>query len=423
MSTTGTEGDELRSWKEIAEYLGVSIRTAQLWEVERDLPVKRLPGGRSRVSANLTELEAWKKSSAPPRRRLRAAAVAAALILAVLAAAFLHSRRVPQPASFRLEGNSLIVQDSQGRELWRKVFDSPLAPVDEGRQAWFGDLDADGETEVIFAPRTRFGAAVPLIAYSKHGGEKWRFLPGRAVSSPVETFAPIYVARWFAVFELAPGRRVVAVSSQHYRYYPNQVALLSPTGKLLREYWHSGHLRRLETADFNGDGVQEMYLGGISNGERAATLVVLDPRTFQGASVESDPDYQIGGFAHGNEYARLIFPRTCINRLFDEYNAVHSLVVEPERITVGVHEKISPPFPGMIYEFGRDLRLIRAIPNDRLRSFHRELAAANTLRHALTPAELAGLSGVRDLARPEISARRSRRASGAAGPPSSRGER
>ena len=281
MSTTGTEGDELRSWKEIAEYLGVSIRTAQLWEVERDLPVKRLPGGRSRVSAALTELEAWKKSSAPPRRHWRGAAVAAALTLAVVAAVLLHSRRLPQPASFRLEENCLIVKDSGGREFWRKMFDSPLAPAHDGRQSWFGDLDADGETEMIFAPRTKSGSPLPLICYSQRGDEKWRFQPGRKVATPAESFAPIFVVRRFAVFAPSPGRQVVAVSSHHYLYYPNQVALLSPGGKVLREYWHSGRLAWLETADFEGDGVKEIYLGGISNANRAATLVVLDPRTFQ----------------------------------------------------------------------------------------------------------------------------------------------
>ena len=34
---------ELYSWKEIASYLGVSVRTAQLFELERGLPV---PAGR-----------------------------------------------------------------------------------------------------------------------------------------------------------------------------------------------------------------------------------------------------------------------------------------------------------------------------------------------------------------------------------------
>src|SRR5581483_10409885 len=53
---------ELSSWKEIAEYLGVHVRTAQKWERERGLPVKRLAGARSRVVADTAALESWKRT-------------------------------------------------------------------------------------------------------------------------------------------------------------------------------------------------------------------------------------------------------------------------------------------------------------------------------------------------------------------------
>jgi excisionase family DNA binding protein len=53
---------ELSSWKEIASYLGVGVRTAQIWERERGLPVHRLPGPRGQVRARVSELEEWKRS-------------------------------------------------------------------------------------------------------------------------------------------------------------------------------------------------------------------------------------------------------------------------------------------------------------------------------------------------------------------------
>lgn len=51
---------ELASWKEIASALGVNIRTAQKWERERNLPVRRTPGGR--VSIEQAALDAWQAS-------------------------------------------------------------------------------------------------------------------------------------------------------------------------------------------------------------------------------------------------------------------------------------------------------------------------------------------------------------------------
>jgi hypothetical protein len=53
---------ELCSWKEIASYLGVGVRTAQLWERDRGLPVRRLPGPRGQVRALVSEIEEWKRS-------------------------------------------------------------------------------------------------------------------------------------------------------------------------------------------------------------------------------------------------------------------------------------------------------------------------------------------------------------------------
>lgn len=67
-----TEAGRLHGWKAIAGFLRVDVRTARRWEVERALPVHRLPGdARSPVWADRSELAAWLRSpdagsSAPP---------------------------------------------------------------------------------------------------------------------------------------------------------------------------------------------------------------------------------------------------------------------------------------------------------------------------------------------------------------------
>lgn len=52
---------ELQGWKEIASYLGRSMRAAQRWETQYGLPVRRIGGT---VFADRAELDAWKRS--PP---------------------------------------------------------------------------------------------------------------------------------------------------------------------------------------------------------------------------------------------------------------------------------------------------------------------------------------------------------------------
>jgi hypothetical protein len=60
VSVNGTPPAELKGWKEIAKYLAVSLRTAQVWEDDFHLPVHRIGGDRGTVFAIVSELEEWK---------------------------------------------------------------------------------------------------------------------------------------------------------------------------------------------------------------------------------------------------------------------------------------------------------------------------------------------------------------------------
>jgi hypothetical protein len=50
----------LTGWKQIPAYLNISVRTAQKWERERRMPVRRLPGGRGRVAITKDSIDRWK---------------------------------------------------------------------------------------------------------------------------------------------------------------------------------------------------------------------------------------------------------------------------------------------------------------------------------------------------------------------------
>ena len=63
-----TQADRRRldSWKEIALFFGRAERTVKRWELERSLPVHRVPGrGRARVFAYQDELTAWLRTTGP----------------------------------------------------------------------------------------------------------------------------------------------------------------------------------------------------------------------------------------------------------------------------------------------------------------------------------------------------------------------
>jgi hypothetical protein len=414
LNATPEQRRELTSWKEIADYLGVNVRTAQKWEKERGLPVRRMPGGSGRVSADPVALTAWKDAtlekpgwwaSLPFLRNY--ALLTTLLLLAVVGGAvgaYLALDRKGPPALWRVQQNFLIVSDQQGRELWRKAFDKPLdvrsyeRPL--ARDVWFGDLDDDGHVETLFVPRFAHTAQT-LICYSDKGAEKWRFVAGRAVSTRLETFDSVYGIMAFSVVPIGKRRgKAVVVSCPHSLYYPNQVALLSAGGRLLREYWHSGGLAHLEIADLDGDGVGEIYLAGISNSTGSATLVVLDPDTMEGASLEENRDYQLQGFAPGRERARILFPRSCMSRKFEKWSQVGWLFMQPDAIAVEAIERTVSRAPGIIFHLTRDLKLEKVVLEDSFRIAHTEMQAAGQLDHQLTPQEEAEFRNIRVLVAP-----------------------
>jgi len=433
---------QLTSWKEIARYFGVNVRTVQKWEIERALPVHRLPAKRGRVAVSVSELEAWQRSGEEQRngavapdsgaanktivraglagvpRVLRISGVVAVLAIAGIMVFWLGGRltgwsaaRHGAPATWKVAKDTLIVVDARNREVFRHEFETHLnAPQYSGMPDAFGyefvvvrDVDGDGHIETLFVrePLVMGPDCSEMYCFTDDGSVRWRYRPNRAVSTKAESFEPTYKISNFWVGPLTPdGPNSILLISTHDPYYPTQVALLSADGKLQREYWHSGHIGlpgRLLVSDLDGDGVRELYLGGISNGYRQATLVVLDPRTMSGASTEQSEAYQLGGFSPGSERARLLFPRSCMSRALDVWNRVERLAGERDGILVHVYETSNDNPPVVHYHLDKNLRLRSLAFSAMFERRHLELEATGVLKHHLTREEKTQLEHIRRL--------------------------
>jgi hypothetical protein len=400
---------ELSSWKELAEYLGVTVRTAQNWERSAGLPVKRLGGEKGRVYADAAELEAWKaaRTSKPPLWRNRQFLLVYAVSLTVAALALLAwwtlAGRKGAPADYRVGPNTLAVLDGAGRELWTVRLEHTLqADAYQGelgfQKVWFGNLDRDAGVETLFVswPENRGETGTTMHCFSEQGAEKWRFTAGRAVSDAMTDFSPGYFIERFLVLK-DPGEihPRIYVTSHHHSFYPNQVAVLDHQGKVLAEYWHSGHLPYVAAADMDGDGIQDLILGGVNNGYKAATVVVLDSRNVSGASVQPGGDpRRLGRIPDACEKARLIFPRSCVNRKFAEYNCVQRMSTAEAGLVVRVMERPESPYAQVIYSFDRNLKLVSLDYSDALRNLHRELFLRREIDHALSEREVAEMAKI-----------------------------
>jgi hypothetical protein len=341
-----SKGDLLRSWKEIASYLGVDARTCHRWESDRGMPVHRAENGqkRSPIFAYKSELDAWFKetfknshaqeepgAAAPPAgRRLPWAVIGAACLIAAGALLyFLALRPSGQPADFHIEGSVFVALDRHGRELWRfdtKVDD--LRPESFYRERFqvkngeYGlpvlvikDIDADGDAEVLFSLKRRpdgQGEGV-LFCFDRYGVERWRFSCERELSSPRKLFPGDYRIYGIECHDIdGDGRQEILVESYHAPDWPCQLAGLDSSGRTLGEFWNAGQLKDIVFHDLDGDGREEMIVCGVNNEYKGGCLIVFDPRRIAGGSPQSG-DFVLAGIGPGSMLYYVTTPYTDVS--------------------------------------------------------------------------------------------------------------
>lgn len=398
---------ELSSWKEIANRLDVSVRTAQLWEKERGLPVRRLRGRRGRVFVLVAELEAWLLAEKPrflpePSRFATwtrgsiALAVIGIVAVAVVVAVAVLAGNQRLPADALVTGNALIAFDEAGDELWRRVFAGGLLAATYRTERFSPqvvDLDGDGSPEVLFmySPEV-LDESDELICYSAAGEELWRFDSTASLATATEEFDPTYRISNVTVADLGDGKQSIVFTVHHYLQYPTRVLVVSAEGVVSTDYWHVGHIGvgsgQLQLGDLDGDGRLEIYASGVNNARDQATLVVLDPFTMRGAGTEENPEYQFAGLEPGHELARLFFPRSSLSEYSYRYNIARSVTVHSDSLMVEILESVGDlGSPTVMYALDQSLRVRKVIPSDSYIGMHRRLYEAHELSRSLAQEE------------------------------------
>jgi hypothetical protein len=326
------------------------------------------------------------------------------IVLVVAIAAWVRWFRVGPPAVSRIDGNTLVVLDAQGHEAWWYTLDGParepgMRKPSVANAIWFGDIDGDGKIETVFQHERPGGDSNSdeLLCFLESGELSWRFVPGARVSTGADVFDKPYRLRGIQLVRLGSGRGLaLVVAAAHHLYHPAQVALLSPQGKLLREYWHSGHLGTMIASELPGSGRDLIYLGGAANGYERATLVALDPLEFDGASREENADYQLRGFRPAREVARLLFNQTRLAKPLAPFNIISALQKEGDSLVAGSAEVPScvVDCAFVMYRLSPSLEIRKAVLTD---SYYPYLFRVTGRQEQLTPADHAALLNVRHL--------------------------
>lgn len=328
-------------------------------------------------------------------KTLAAILVTAAVMCAVAAFAFFRMRSPDgPPVTARIDGNTLVVVNAKGEQLWTRGFPdgfwadfyrNGLAP-----DMWFGDLDGSGKTTILllYHPTVDGEArSTTLICFSDRGDELWRWTPGRVLPE-LGGEPAVFRTTGLAVLKAKPGAAAqILMVSDHYPQYPTQVALIDTRGKTVSEYWHSGHLDHMVLADLDGDGRQQILLLGTSNGYNQATLVVLDPARMGGASLETArPELQIHGMGIAQERFRLLFPRSDLSRATTRYGQAREITFANGVIRVTIEECRISPYCLAWYQFDSRMNLRNAYPDDQFRDTHDQFYRTSD-RHTFTEAE------------------------------------
>lgn len=378
----------LDGWKAIASYLKVSVRAAQLWERKRGLPVHRLTDqDKPRVRALCSELDAWFKAreggiaeDEPPRRQVdyRALALVALVIASAILGAFAWQYFLSgNPLTYRVNGSTLFAFDEKGQIVWSHNLPGiPIADITPDHvRGLFVDLDGDGRNEFLYVLvlPTPSGGRVPekLCLFGADGSLRWTRTVGRPAETPAgRKLSGDYSTNLLGSLRIQrpDGGRLV-VGSYHHFSWAYQVLLLDSQGKTVSEYWHPGWLWRMSIDDLDGDGSEEIVLGGVNNSygdvtdegrSFGATLVVLDSRKMSGhGPVVPGDDRVVSGVPFAEEAAVVLFrgltPETDKEHF---YRVAFLSVLQNIRVTVGTgftESAAVPPF--VIFDFDRSLRL------------------------------------------------------------------
>lgn len=374
-----TERKIISSWKDIAKYLGLEVRTAQRWEKDLQLPVFRIKKyNKTFVFAYCDELDKWIEENATrelgiKRQFLKDKHLILGVVSVVLIALiiFFFSTVFPGwrhtiPSEFKIRGSDLLIYDENGKQIWSYNTRLDLDPAryqhnkymqSSGKSAqhinvFFKDIDKDKNLNVIFAVQTIDNSNERVLCLDKKGNPMWSFAAGKGIQYGNQLISSDFDINRIRVEDVNnDGFFEIIVVASHKIYFPCRVSVLNNKGSVIGEYWNSGHLSCIEFLDLDIDGTEEIILGGLNNNYQKPCLVVLDPRNIAGSSPqEMGTRYYSEELGPGTEKYYLLIPRNEVGKLLGIYEFIPAVdLYKNKRI------QISTSLSRVFYEF--DYRL------------------------------------------------------------------
>lgn len=293
------EPGKLASWKEIASYLNVDIKTAQRWERLRGLPVHRIPGGRrASVYALTAEVEEWLRSAdaqadepeigqvgepPPPSLVTNRTLWLVLLSILMLSAALLVARRSNggNIASAEVRGQFLTALDMTGNTLWTAEL-GPTARPPQPRDGWREALRTvrwrpgdNPELVAAIVEETQSGQESHVLCLDDDGQKRWQW----DVAFPLldfngQPFEPIWDIQQVLLDATGP-ESIVWVPIANPIRWASGLFRLDSTGQPRLQFANAGSIQRvLRLSPAEGS---KLLVAGVNNAWSRPFIAEIDP--------------------------------------------------------------------------------------------------------------------------------------------------
>lgn len=362
--TDPSEKSDLTSWKEIATDLGLSVRAAQRLEIERGLPIKR---NGNRVSISRAEMIAWKESNVKASawwvnvrnlQRLLIGATIAICLQFIYVGVSLWLKLPGRIVSVKLEGKVASAMDIAGRAVWHYPFLQEIMPSGTFTpMSVVSDFESNGTLETVLSwPHIgRDSTGWGIYCISEKGKLLWDLLPKdhfRTLSG--KEFGPPFILRWFTVLNSPEkdGTKWTAAIFIHPSTSFSTLIVVDSHGNRRGQYWHSGHLVAIKMFDADGDGQEDIVVGGVQHTVNQAVLLAFNPMHVGGSTLMPEGNLEGVVGPPGTEMRTLYFPRTKLNQETEQFNFVDTFELVNDQLQIQVQETIDG-IPGyLLYRLG-----------------------------------------------------------------------
>jgi hypothetical protein len=283
-------------------------------------------------------------------------AVVVALAMAFIVGQINRSYKDTNPTFCSVANYMLTTYNNSGEILWRKnIYGIPNIQIDSLLEWKYDhkrflsllDLDSDGKNEVLVSGQSSLHGKLnqdSLYCFNSDGSLRW--IAG--VESPKYNYAPNWKrTKWnvkdFFTAKTKNGNKLFVVACDE-SYGGALVSSLNPkTGQILSTIYHSGWISTEIHFDIDGDGDDEIILGGSSSYDKPFLMVLKSSENLQGVL----PDYfnTQKNYIKGNAEYYILFSVSNLGKkvsVSESYNICELKKFRENGIMALTHEAITP---------------------------------------------------------------------------------